>query len=136
MILLRAQLRTARGPRPRVYAPARSALVLAGAEAAEVRSPQRADLLALGVERSHWLGLALPFDLGLLGATGCELATSIDVPSAQVADPQGLLGVAFPLPLDEALVGVELAAQWLVLAPGVNPAGLASSQAIGLHIAR
>ncbi|MCB9891405.1 MAG: S8 family serine peptidase [Planctomycetes bacterium] len=67
-------------------------------------------VLYLGVSRTLWNGLPLPFDLGGLGSTGCFLNVSLD---AQIYS--GAPGaVSVPLTVDPSVVDVPFHAQWLL----------------------
>ncbi len=80
----------------------------------------------------------LPFDLGLLGAPGCTLLVIPQfnfVRAVSGSGPgNGNAMVPLPVPLNPALIGSNFGAQWLVLAPGVNPLGAIYSSAAQLRI--
>ncbi|MBL8734463.1 MAG: hypothetical protein JNN13_18955 [Planctomycetes bacterium] len=83
-------------------------------------------LLGLGTSKTSSGGAPLPFDLGLIGMTGCSL----------LADPAVLLTVAgvgptqvwgLGIPNTGSLLGVELFGQGLPLDPGANPFGFTAT---------
>lgn len=70
---------------------------------------------------------ALPLDLGLIGAPGCQLASD---PLAAIALPTtayGTASLALTIALDPALVGVVLYTQAVVLDPAANAFGAVTS---------
>ncbi|MEZ5966956.1 MAG: kelch repeat-containing protein [Planctomycetota bacterium] len=84
--------------------------------------------LAWAASNSSWNGIPLPFDLGLVGAPGCSLRVGLDVVlPMQVAS--GSATQAFLVPASSALLGRTLFQQAIVLAPGVNAAGVVLSSA-------
>ncbi|MBL8899806.1 MAG: hypothetical protein JNM84_19400 [Planctomycetes bacterium] len=93
---------------------------------AEPVSPAGGALLLLGASRQTWNGMALPFDLGVIGATGCELLTSIDL-----VQPMSSSGAqarfTLTVPRDPALFGAEFAMQALVGDAGGSSAGFVTT---------
>ncbi|MCA8955671.1 MAG: CHRD domain-containing protein [Planctomycetes bacterium] len=80
--------------------------------------------LILGVDRGQFGPATLPLNLTFLGMTNCFLLTDLQVRGlAALTDARGCAAVQLPLPFLPSLRGVEFFAQWLVLAPGANPAG-------------
>ena len=80
----------------------------------------------------------LPLELSGFGAPGCELLV---IPVANrprltsgSGPGQGTTSVSLPVPATSGLIGANYGAQWIVLAPGVNPAGLVYSSAAELRI--
>ncbi|MGE0145691.1 MAG: CHRD domain-containing protein [Planctomycetota bacterium] len=72
-------------------------------------------------------GGRLPLDLTLLGLSGCFLFH--DNPGISIATATDALGCAeanLPIPVT-APVGVHMFAQWFMVAPGANPAGIGAS---------
>jgi hypothetical protein len=92
--------------------------------------PQALTLLFFGLQDSGtWRGIPLPFDGGLIGATGCALSTSILWAPRRAADARGeaLFGYNVPpiLRLQNTTVSVQAAAE-----DGfANPLGVVTSQA-------
>ncbi|HKB14880.1 MAG TPA: hypothetical protein VKF62_02390, partial [Planctomycetota bacterium] len=75
-------------------------------------------LLLLGASNVNWGPLPLPYDLGGLGVPGCSLLTSVDfffpaLTQATLPAP-GRATVAFAIPSDPALVGIQAFVQWYV----------------------
>ena len=100
------------------------ALTLAGA-------PSAATAVArVGVSDQSWGSFALPLDLALLGAPGCDLLASVDLAFTQATSPGGDAVQPAPLPCNPALVGGSVYAQWAVFDPPANPLGLALSDAL------
>lgn len=72
-------------------------------------------------------GGRLPLDLGVLGLAGCFLFH--DNPGISIATSTDAIGCAeatLPIP-GTAPVGVRMQAQWFMVAPGANPAGIGTS---------
>ncbi len=83
----------------------------------------------LGASRSTYLGLALPLDLGVLRAPGCQLLVSMDVVSP-LMNVGGGATWTIPIPNVPALSGAALHQQALVVDPGANPLGLVVSNGL------
>ena len=90
-------------------------------------------LLWLGSSDRHWLGLPLPLDLSPLGLTGCSVHASL-VALAPFTAPNGSADLVFGIPGDPTLFGVTAYTQGLGTAPGTNPAGITTSNALALTI--
>jgi hypothetical protein len=91
----------------------------------------------LGISNQQWLGIQLPLDLGLLGATGCSLWMSLDVvlPTlfANGAGPgTGAVTLNLPIP-NGPYQGAIAFAGFLVVDP-VNGLGLINSPAARITI--
>jgi hypothetical protein len=92
--------------------------------------------LIVGPSSSDWMGIPLPFDLGLVGMPGCSLlvapfatiATSV-LGSGPVA---GVASVPMPVPSDPALAGGHVFFQWIVADPG--PSLLPGAMTRGLDL--
>ena len=67
--------------------------------------------LFFGISKTSWLGLPLPLDLKIIGAPSCFLNISLDAPL--YTGTPGALRV--PVPRDQALVGIPMNFQWLLL---------------------
>ncbi|MFO1078767.1 MAG: PKD domain-containing protein [Planctomycetota bacterium] len=95
--------------------------------------PTNVAIMMTGLSKTNWLLGALPFDLGVYGATGCNLRVS---PDANLL----LLGAAgsavwpFNIPNGTGLIGLNLYNQAVVLSPGTNAAGAVGSDAAGMMI--
>jgi hypothetical protein len=87
-------------------------------------------VLMIGVSATSWQGIALPFNLGPLGAPGCALLTGPVITMPGTTDSGGGTKAKLPLPYDPVLVGAVLQQQWLVSAPSLNPLGLVFSDAV------
>jgi hypothetical protein len=72
----------------------------------------------IGFSNSQWNTLPLPFDLSLLGITGCLLYTGIETPYPIAGDSWG-----FVIPNLATLLGAVFYNQALILDPGTNPFG-------------
>jgi hypothetical protein len=81
--------------------------------------------LGLGFSATTWLGVALPFDLGLVGMPGCDWYVAADAPLAvaTIGPPGGRHRATVPImvPANNGLLGAEVFGQWLVLE--VGPSG-------------
>ena len=89
-------------------------------------------LLFLGVSKSSWGGIPLPFDLGLLGAPGnflrCSGEAILTLTAAGRGPGKGKAEVRIPsIPLSAR--GSTLYSQWLILDQGANALGLVVSNA-------
>jgi hypothetical protein len=82
-----------------------------------------------GTSRDRWGPHRLPFDLTPFGAPGCTILTDtfLWVPMAIGGNGQG--EVVYPVPADPQLTGVEFYNQALILDAGVNPLGVATTNA-------
>lgn len=74
-------------------------------------------------------GVPLPFDLGVLGAPGCDVEVDPAFVTVVLADAQGRASWHLALPLVPALAGVELAQQAFGLDLAANGLGLTTSNA-------
>lgn len=89
--------------------------------------------LALGLSRTQWNGVSLPFSLAGFGFPGCSLLTSADVLSTvrtgTVGLDAGYASLDLPLPLvPPAQQTFVLHRQWLVLSPASR--GAAATDAL------
>ena len=84
--------------------------------------------LIVGLSKDEWGSLALPFDLGILGMTGCHWRTSGELlqPMAPCTSAPGLCR-SLRVPV---LLGFEFYVQSLVQDPGANPFQLILSNAL------
>ncbi len=113
---------------------------------ATLRSTVRGPNTGLGVcyfsfNRQRWGPWGLPMDLTRLGAPGCLLSVSLDIPtstlldSVSTVDPYGYGFSELKLPLMGALVGFAMHSQWLFFQPTKNSLGLTLSNGSTAKIA-
>ena len=75
-------------------------------------------------------GARLPLSLAGLGAPDCYLLhDNFGFSLTTITDALGCAKVALPIPFMPAATG-SLMAQWFIIAPGVNPLGMASSNGL------
>lgn len=84
--------------------------------------------LAIGFNNYTWGGFALPLDLGLFGATGCELLVSYDMPLPYPTNGFGTAAAPLNIPNVSSLAGFVVYGQWLHLGLS-NPLGLEATNA-------
>ncbi len=84
----------------------------------------------VGVSRQLWLGISLPFDLGQLGAPGCQLLTSVEI-QQPLTNGAGVAQWQLALPATVSLLGASFYQQALVLDPTANAFGAVFSN--GTH---
>lgn len=94
-----------------------------------------AALFLLGTSRTQWAAnnSSLPFDLGPLGAPGCELLAAPQVSRFAAIGTNGSTDVAIPIPASATFAGLELAAQFFVADPSL-PLGAATTEAVAIVI--
>lgn len=82
--------------------------------------------LLIGTSNSSWGGNALPFDLSVIGAPGCNIYNdgAIVVPVVSGTAASGFVGVKATLPSNPLLIGGQIFAQGVWLDPGANPLGM------------
>lgn len=91
-------------------------------------------ILGYGLSRTAWLGSSLPLDLAPFGINGCSAHAALDY-SLPLVNVGGAAQVAFPIPPNPRLVGLEVFLQALVPDPAApNPLQIAMSDAVGLLI--
>lgn len=93
-----------------------------------------ATVMIAGLSKSVYNGLPLPLDLGLLGAPGCDLRTSVDVTSVVIANPGAPNPWSLPIPNQANLACVTFYNQLAVLDPTANNFGFVLSNAIAAQI--
>lgn len=91
-------------------------------------------ILVLGASHTAWGPVRLPLPLTALGAPGCSLYVSYDLPLINVMDKQGKGTQALPL-RHPAPIGARLFAQWVVM-DSSNKLGFSSSDALDFTIQR
>lgn len=86
-------------------------------------------LLTLGVSKTLYGALKLPFDLTPLGATGCTLLCSVEATAVGSIGASSMASFPVPIPQNNALLGARFFHQaWLVVSVA-NPLGIAFSNA-------
>lgn len=116
-----------------VLAPTSRANVNTPMTATVIHSPSPLCVLSLGLSNTNMAGIgALPFDLGSIGMTGCQLYQSAEVFGlATVPSAVPFLAIDWTGPaLPPQALGQHLYAQAFSLAPGANSLGLVSSNAV------
>jgi len=85
--------------------------------------------LTMGLSNTQWGSLALPVDLGVIGAPGCLITNDIvaQVPTTTLADPTGSVSLSFTVPNTPAIAGQPFHTQYLFLQPGANALGIFTS---------
>jgi serine protease AprX len=83
--------------------------------------------LFVGFDDTSWNGLALPFSLAGLNAPGCNLYVPGDAIVALGSNASGAATVPVAIPDDPQLIGAEAFVQYLVVDPGANGLGLATT---------
>lgn len=91
--------------------------------------------LTLGGSATAAGGVPLPVDLTFLGMTGCSLYHDLLVLGLWCTPSGADWTNALPLQNDVTFLDVEIYAQAGALAPGANPFGLLTSNALGLYMA-
>jgi hypothetical protein len=89
--------------------------------------------LTIGFSSTSYGGLPLPLDLGSIfpGLGGCMLYGSADVAVPMGTTPNGTFSVPLGIPANQALIGVTLYNQGIVLA---GPAGLSTTNALAVSV--
>lgn len=122
-----------------VFAPTSKAAINTPITGKIIHSPTTLCVVALGLSKTSMPGLgALPFDLGAIGMTGCELYQSSEV-FGLATQPSGVpfLCIDWAGPaLPAGAQGLHLYAQAISFAPGANPLGVISSNAIDWTISQ
>ena len=86
----------------------------------------------LGISKTSWGGVALPFDLTPFGAKGCKIYTDGAVVLTATSHPTYASGTAkfcFFVPNDPSYLGKKIYTQGFVVDPQANALGLLSSEA-------
>jgi hypothetical protein len=87
----------------------------------------------LGLSDTNWLGLGLPFTASGLGAPGCSVLASADVPYPVTTDGNGKASVTVAVPFAPSLAGMQVFAQ-NASTSGANALGFASSDAVVIRV--
>ena len=92
-------------------------------------------ILGIGFNNTNWVGLPLPFNLGVLFAPDCNLYTAVDLSFGVSTDANGAASVSIPIPNNPALQNVPLFGQWAVTDLSENPPlGLVFSQGLQMTL--
>ena len=86
--------------------------------------PTTGAVLITGVSKTVWGAFTLPLSLATLGASGCNLYVSYDVPTGLATGAGGAASLPIPVPNDPGLAGVKLHHQWMIVDGGTNSLGL------------
>lgn len=96
--------------------------------------PSGFGFLWLGLSDTYWAPFgSLPFDAAPLGAPGCLLRVSADVPFPLLVDPSGRASFAQALPPNPLLLGLEVFAQ-TASSSTANAFGFATSDALVIRV--
>ncbi|MFO1078743.1 MAG: PKD domain-containing protein [Planctomycetota bacterium] len=95
--------------------------------------PLNVAIMLTGLSKTNWLLGALPFDLAVYGAPGCNLRVSPDA-NLLLLGAGGSAVWPFTIPSNAGLIGVNLYNQAVVLSPGTNAAGAVGSDAAGMMV--
>jgi len=90
-------------------------------------------VFSLGLSRTQWGGVTLPFALDGLGIPGCALLASGDASLLRFASGSAA-ALTIPIPNNQAFVGLAFYAQAFALDPPANAAGATASNAAGATI--
>lgn len=88
----------------------------------------------VGLSRTTYNNLPLPLDLTGMGMPGCSLATDIVVVLNVATNAQGGVMVNAGVPVDPALAGAHITAQFAIQDSGANPAGISTTEGVELVI--
>jgi hypothetical protein len=92
--------------------------------------PDHSTLMALGLSNTNWLGTALPFALGPIGAPGCNLLVSLDA-TYPLFNWAGQATWSLPIPNQPSLAGMAFYNQAAAIDHG-NALGLVFSNGGGI----
>ena len=86
----------------------------------------------IGASNALWGAIALPFDMGTIGAPGCMIVNdpAVVIPGVTMALASGFLGFTVPTPPTAALVGQTLYTQFIFAEAGANQLGLFTSRGL------
>ncbi len=85
--------------------------------------------LMIGGSNVAWGSIPLPFDMGTIGAPGCQIVNdpAVVIPGVTGSFPTGFMGVVFPTPNDPSIVGGTIYTQFVFVEAGANAIGLFTS---------
>ncbi|MBK9387817.1 MAG: S8 family serine peptidase [Planctomycetes bacterium] len=89
--------------------------------------PSTPVVLFIGFDDTSWNGLPLPFSLAGLNAPGCSIYVPSDVLATASSNAGGGASLPIAIPDDPLLIGAEAFVQYLVVDPGANGLGLATT---------
>lgn len=89
-------------------------------------------VVAIGASDTSFMGMALPFDLGPLGAAGCFLSVSPDIQNAAVLDANGELELCLAVPTTFADASFTAFVQLYVVDPSV-PLGVTTTRYVSIQ---
>lgn len=90
--------------------------------------------LMIGLSDTQWSGIQLPLDLGLLGATGCQLYVSQEVLIGALTPSNGVASVSIPIPAGNYLIGARAYFQYANISPGANGLSFVTSDYVSVTI--
>jgi hypothetical protein len=85
-------------------------------------------LFFIGLSRTDWNGIPLPFDLVAIGSPGCFLHASALAILGTVADANGAATVNLAVPNDKALIQARFYNQFVVVDPPANTGGIVTTR--------
>jgi len=86
----------------------------------------------IGASNTSWNSVALPFDLGILGAPGCKMLTDMALTIGGNSSVNGAYTTGFYTPADPKLSGTKLYAQAASYDPFANNLGIATSNGVAV----
>jgi hypothetical protein len=89
--------------------------------------------MLIGFSRDSWSAGPLPFGLGFLGATGCSLLVSPDIPLSFVVDANGRGQLPMAVPASPTLLDAELFQQAFLFDRAANALGVTVSNGVATH---
>jgi hypothetical protein len=103
-----------------------------------VRSPgasaSAVGILIMGTSNTNWLGIVLPLDLGIFGATGCSIYASHELLLGPFAFASGSIGISVTIPNDPTLRFAPTYWQGYEIDAGINGLGLGTSDFLSVQI--
>ena len=92
-------------------------------------------VLLMGVSKTQYGALVLPFDLSIIGMPTCKaLCDDIGIGGSTATDANGAAFMPVLIPFQPALVGITLYSQWYVVDPVANLLGLTNSNGLEAKI--
>ncbi len=96
--------------------------------------PNSISIFLVGFSNTGWNGARLPFDMSRLGAPGCRLYVSGDIPRAAPTTGTGSSRMRILVPPGSIFIHEKFYAQVLCLDPGANNLGTAFSNALEVDL--